>query len=165
MNRRQKVIKAIGWLVTVAAFVLIAWLVAREGILAPEELQPTVIPSSSQCATTWPETDYTIAELYRQQLSDVMVGGTGTVDRVLADDTDGSQHQRFILRLASGQTLLVAHNIDLAPYLTGLQVGDRVSFCGEYIYSDQGGTIHWTHHDPAAKHVAGWLDWQGQRYQ
>ena len=34
---------------------------------------------------------------------------SGTVMRVLADDDDGSRHQRFILRLGSGQTVLVAH--------------------------------------------------------
>jgi Protein of unknown function (DUF3465). len=51
----------------------------------------------------------------------------------LPDDEQGSRHQRFILRLASGRTLLVAHNIDLAPRIDGLQVGDQVAFSGEYI--------------------------------
>lgn len=27
------------------------------------------------------------------------------------------------------------------------------------------GVIHWTHHDPARKHVAGWLKHQGRTYQ
>jgi len=68
------------------------------------------------------------------------------------------------LRLESGQTLLIAHNIDLAPRLNGLKENDTVGFFGEYIYSDLGGTIHWTHHDPARKHAAGWLEWKGMRY-
>lgn len=42
------------------------------------------------------------------------MGGEGVVDRALSDDNDGSRHQRFILRLASGQTLLIAHNIDIS---------------------------------------------------
>jgi hypothetical protein len=93
------------------------------------------------------------------------VSGSGTVERVLSDDNDGSRHQRFILRLSSGRTLLVAHNIDLAPRVSSLSVGDTVSFYGEYEPNDRGGVIHWTHHDPQGRHVGGWLEHKGQRYQ
>ncbi|MDH5622345.1 MAG: DUF3465 domain-containing protein [Gammaproteobacteria bacterium] len=93
------------------------------------------------------------------------VSGTGTVSRVLPDDNDGSRHQRFILRLASGRTLLIAHNIDLAPRVPSLREGDTVSFYGEYEPNAQGGVIHWTHSDPAGRHAAGWLEHQGRRYQ
>jgi len=108
--------------------------------------------------------DAQLQQLFDTQQSDVQVMGRGTVTRLLADDDSGARHQRFILQLASGQTLLIAHNIDIAPRLDGLQVGDTVTFCGEYIYNDQGGTVHWTHHDPGGTHVAGWLDWDGRRY-
>ena len=54
------------------------------------------------------------------------VQGSGTVSRILADDNGGSRHQRYILRLDSGKTLLVAHNIDLAPRVAGLRDGDTV---------------------------------------
>ena len=50
--------------------------------------------------------------------------------RVLPDDADGSRHQRFIVQLASGQTLLITHNIDVAPRIAGLKVGDSVGFNG-----------------------------------
>jgi hypothetical protein len=92
------------------------------------------------------------------------VDGSGTVARVLADDDDGSRHQRFILRLDDGLTVLVAHNIDIAPRLDGLRAGDTVGFRGEYVWSEQGGTVHWTHHDPAGRHADGWLRWQGRTY-
>jgi hypothetical protein len=95
----------------------------------------------------------------------VQVTGQGTVTRVLADDNDGSRHQRFILRLTSGQTLLVAHNIDIAPRVPSLAVGDVVLFYGVYEWNSQGGTIHWTHHDPDGQHVAGWLKRGGVTYQ
>lgn len=98
----------------------------------------------------------------RTRARDVQVTGSGTVDRVLADDRDGSRHQRFILRLASGETLLIAHNIDLAPRLTSLDPGERVEFAGEYEWTERGGVVHWTHHDPAGRHPGGWLRHEGR---
>ena len=91
--------------------------------------------------------------------------GSGTVTRVLSDDDVGSPHQRFIVTLESGQTLMVSHNIDLAPRITGLSVGDSVSFKGEYEWNDKGGVVHWTHHDPEARHEAGWIRHHGRIYQ
>ena len=88
-----------------------------------------------------------------------------TVSRMLADDRDGSRHQRFIIRSDSGITLLIAHNIDLAPRLDGLAVGDRVLVSGEYEWNAQGGLLHWTHHDPARRHQPGYIEWKGRRYQ
>jgi len=121
--------------------------------------------SNATSDTTTNDTDAVLKQLFDQQQSNVQVSGSGTVIRLLADDTEGAQHQRFILELASGQTLLIAHNISIAPRLDGLAVGDTVSFYGEYIYSAQGGTVHWTHKDPQGSHVAGWLEWNGRRYQ
>lgn len=85
--------------------------------------------------------------------------------KVLRDDREGSRHQRFILRTDSGQSLLVAHNIDIAPRINGLREGDTVEFFGEYEWNPKGGVIHWTHRDPDHKHVGGWLRHQGRTYQ
>ena len=93
------------------------------------------------------------------------VQGSGRVTRILSDDNDGSRHQRFIVQLSSGQTLLIAHNIDLAPRVSSLKTGDTVGFYGEYEPNSQGGVIHWTHHDPQGRHVAGSLEHNGRRYQ
>lgn len=111
------------------------------------------------------DADSVIADAFRDRRSDVQVRGRGEVARVLADDNQGSRHQRFILRLASGQTVLVAHNIDLAPRLAGLKAGDEVEFYGEYEWNDQGGVIHWTHRDPQGRHPHGWLKYRGETYQ
>ena len=121
----------------------------------------TAGPSAS--APSAPASD-DIRALFDGRRSDVEVQGSGTVARLLADDDDGSRHQRFILRLDDGLTVLIAHNLDLAPRLDGLGVGDRVEFRGEYVWSDLGGTVHWTHHDPTGRHAAGWLRWAGRSY-
>ncbi len=85
--------------------------------------------------------------------------------KVLKDDNNGSRHQRFILRLDSGQTVLVAHNIDLAPRIEVLNEDDTVIFKGEYVSNDKGGVIHWTHRDPQGRHEDGWLKRNGMIYQ
>jgi len=109
--------------------------------------------------------DQDIADAFASHQSGLAVSDSGVVDRVLSDDTVGGRHQRFILRLASGQTLLIAHNIDIAPRVSGLSVGDSVEFSGQYEWNDQGGVIHWTHHDPSGQHQAGWLKHEGVTYQ
>jgi hypothetical protein len=109
--------------------------------------------------------DQSIATAFQNQASNIQVEGEGTAIRILADDLEKPRHQRFILQLASGQNLLVTHNIDLAPRIEDLAEGDRVSFNGEYEWNDKGGVIHWTHHDPSGQHEAGWLKHQGQVYQ
>lgn len=95
------------------------------------------------------------------QAQDVPVTGRGTVVRVLGDDLHGSRHQRFILQLASGGTVLVAHNIDIAPRLGSLDPGEPVEFAGEYAWNPRGGVVHWTHHDPGGRHRGGWLRHEG----
>ena len=109
--------------------------------------------------------DELLARAFEQRLSNIQVEGQGVVRRVLSDDNDGSRHQRFILELASGQTLLISHNIDVAPRVAGLSKGDAVSFGGEYEWNEKGGVIHWTHHDPRKSHPAGWIKHDDRVYQ
>ncbi|MBJ8417764.1 DUF3465 domain-containing protein [Acinetobacter courvalinii] len=106
-----------------------------------------------------------IMQAYQQQRSNVQVQAQGVVKAILPDDNDGSRHQKMILKLDNGLTVLIAHNIDLAPRIERLKKGDVVEFYGEYEYSQKGGVIHWTHHDPRGKHMDGWLKYQGKIYQ
>ena len=109
--------------------------------------------------------DDPIARAFASRASDIQVEGEGAVIRVLPDDLNGSRHQRFIVQLASGQTLLITHNIDIAPRVDGLDEGDSVRFNGEYVWNEKGGVIHWTHHDPGGRHVSGWLMHNGKTYK
>lgn len=108
--------------------------------------------------------DGLLQQAYEARQSDLQIQGSGTVIRVLSDDTKGSRHQRFILRLDNRQTILIAHNIDLAPRIPNLKVGDSVEFYGEYEWNNKGGVIHWTHLDPRNNHEHGWLKHRGRRY-
>ena len=106
-----------------------------------------------------------LSTAFDERKSGFQAEGDGVVIRILPDDNEGSRHQRFILQLKSGQTLLIAHNIDLAPRLSNLQKGDVVAFNGVYEWNSKGGVIHWTHHDPDGRHVPGWLKYNGKTYQ
>lgn len=109
--------------------------------------------------------EHVLQQAFKQRQSNLQISGSGIVSKTLPDDNKGSRHQRFILKLSSGQTLLVAHNIDLAPKIKGLKKGDAVEFYGEYEWSEQGGVIHWTHHDPNKRHADGWLKHNNKIYQ
>ncbi len=106
-----------------------------------------------------------VERFFAEGRSSVQVAARGVVVRSLPDDLEGSRHQRFVLRLESGHTVLVSHNIDLAPRVDGLRAGERAAVYGEYEWNERGGVIHWTHHDPAGRHPGGWVEYGGRRYQ
>ena len=120
---------------------------------------------ASGCIAQNGSDDDPIGRAFASGASNIQVEGEGTVSRVLPDDLNGSRHQRFIVELASGQTVLIAHNIDIASRIDGLEAGDRVRFSGEYVWNAKGGVVHWTHHDPQGKHVAGWVLHNGKTYK
>lgn len=105
-----------------------------------------------------------LAEAFAERRSNVIVQGTGVVTRLLSDDRHGDRHQRFLLEVAGGQSLLIVHNIDVAPRLD-VEVGDRVEFAGEYDWNSQGGLVHWTHRTAEGPHPHGWLKHRGRTYQ
>ncbi len=106
-----------------------------------------------------------VASAFETHERNVSVEDHGTVVAILPDDDQGSRHQRFLVRVASGTTVLIAHNIDLAPRVEPLHRGDSISFRGEYIWNEKGGIVHWTHRDPSGRHAAGWLSLNGTVFQ
>ena len=149
------------------AVVILVLVAAYLGFDRDHGIQSNNEPSSIIQTETQLSTDDSqkILQAFQQQQSNVQVQASGRVLAVLADDHEGSRHQKFILSLPNGLTVLVAHNIDLAPRIDHLQKGDVVEFYGEYEYNPKGGVIHWTHHDPQRQHLDGWLKYQGRTYQ
>ncbi|HJW76902.1 MAG TPA: DUF3465 domain-containing protein [Thermoleophilia bacterium] len=138
----------------------LCWVVALEGGCASSDGEAGGGATSTAAAG-----DAALAEAYAERAHDLRVEGQGTVDRVLKDDTEGGRHQRFIVRLASGQTLLIAHNIDVAPRVADLHGGDAVAFRGVYEWSEEGGSVHWTHDDPEGQREPGWIRHDGRTYE
>ena len=119
----------------------------------------------SACAPATPD-NAAVERDYAEHRSIVEVTAEGVVTSVLTDDSGPSgMHQRFIIRLAdSTQTVLVDNNVTIGQRVPVL-LGNDVIVHGEYVWNDQGGLIHFTHHDPAPAHEGGWIELKGVRYQ
>ncbi len=132
---------------------------------------PTTVPRQRPAALAPPRPTAaeppagSVAAAFRSHARAAVVEGTGHVAKLLADDRHGSRHQRFLLRVDGGPTVLVAHNIDLAERVAPLQAGDEVRFRGEYVWNAKGGILHWTHADPDRRHEGGWIEVGGRRFQ
>lgn len=140
------------WLLIIVACALLAYQLVNE-----------YRASSGSASQAGEQQNALLLQLFEQKRSDQFLTVQGKVYRVLRDDTKGSQHQRFLIYV-NGVSVLVAHNIDLAPRVP-LQVGDVITLHGEYEYTNKGGVLHWTHHDPKGRRAGGWIDHQGQRYK
>lgn len=100
---------------------------------------------------------------YAKLDSGTWIEGYGIVRRLLPDDDDGARHQRFVVDQRNGQTILMAHNIDLATRVP-VGMGDRVRYRGMYEWNDQGGLVHWTHHDPLDLETGGFIRFRSKIY-
>jgi hypothetical protein len=109
--------------------------------------------------------DAAIVQDFQSHRSDVEVTADATVAQVLPDRVSATgTHEQFIIKLTSGDlTLLVEHNLSIAPRAP-VAVGDHVIVHGEYIWNAQGGLIHFTHHDPEGRHEGGFIQDNGMTY-
>ena len=131
------------------------------------ERAPTtaLVAESEQTQVVTQSDNVAIVQAFKGKNSSVFVEGGGVVKKLLADDNRGSRHQKFLVTISDEQTLLFAHNIDLAPRIDALAVGDAVTFRGEYVYNPKGGVMHWTHKDPQGAIEGGWIKHNGKTYE
>ena len=93
------------------------------------------------------------------------IEASGFVIRLLNDAyEDDERHQRFVVDAGHGQTLLIAHNLDLAARVP-VGLGDRVSLRGLYEWNESGGTVHWTHRDPMGIESGGYIEFRRRAYR
>lgn len=121
-------------------------------------------PATNNAPATQQPATGAVATAYQQRRSNVILEDAGRIVKVLPDDNKGSRHQRFLVDMGTN-TILIAHNIDLAPRVIDIREGAQIRFKGEYEFNNKGGVVHWTHHDPGGRHEGGFLEYQGQRYQ
>lgn len=124
--------------------------------------EPVLKPETEPTSTR--QSEDAIRLLIDNEISGEMVTIEAELVKVLPDDNEGSRHQRFLLALESGGTVLISHNIDLAPRVPA-EEGDVITVRGQYEWNDRGGVIHWTHHDPKEWREGGWIEFDGERYE
>ena len=151
----------------VAALALAAlyFLGTRAGVPPGERERPVdTRPAAAPAAPLPLPAPTPVTGAFHSHRSNVEVETGGRVLRVLPDDREGSPHERFIVRVEGGPSVLVAHNLALAARVP-VAPGDSVEIHGEYEWNPKGGVIHWTHRDPGGGHPAGWIKHQGRLYQ
>ena len=129
------------------------------GLLAYQYYLPNQ-PSTDNSITAG---DNAVQQAYADHRSGQWLETSGHVGRVLSDDNEGARHQKFILELDGGHTVMVAHNIDLAERIP-VRRGAALAVRGKYEWNDRGGVIHWTHHDPDGRIQGGWIMLDNVRY-
>jgi len=144
MGRRIRGARLTAVQVLVVFLIIGLWLVIRSGYWELDWLR-----LESPALTS-------VDQAWRNGQSKVWVEVEGEVERILQDDLDGSRHQRFIIRIPSGLTILIAHNIDLASRVA-VEKGDKIRVRGLYEWNKKGGLIHWTHQDPEGNIEGGWV--------
>jgi len=124
--------------------------------------EPALKPETEPTPTR--QSEDAIRRLIDNEISGEMVTLEAEIVKVLPDDNEGSRHQRLLLALETGGTVLVSHNIDLAPRVLA-EEGDVILVRGQYERNDRGGVLHWTHHDPKGWREGGWIEFEGERYE
>lgn len=105
-----------------------------------------------------------LREAVARRAGDVWVAVPARVVKTLPDDEHPPRHQRFLVRVADLPTILVAHNVDLAPRVP-VDVGEEIEIRGEFEWNDKGGVLHWTHRDPQGRRDGGWIRKNGVAYE
>ncbi len=98
-----------------------------------------------------------------QRRVDFVEGSGMVVVKVLPDDNSGLKHQKWMVRLSSGKLMQAVYNSDMCPRVP-VREGDVISMGGMFIWTRQGGLLHWLHHDPRGNRPDGYVEVNGTYY-
>lgn len=108
--------------------------------------------------------DRELVEAVQNQRRVNFVAASGLlVIQLLADDTKGREHQKWIVQLSNGKRIQAVYNSDICPRVP-LREGDIIDMAGEFIWTGQGGLLHWLHHDPHGNRPDGYVILDGTSY-
>jgi len=128
-----------------------------------------ILLSSAGCsgAVTEKPDNAHVCALYASGTSGAEVLAEGTVVAELGTSNGPSgEHEGFLLRLTRQCDLMlrVETNVDITGPVP-LRPGETVIVKGQFEDDPTGGVIHWTHHDPEGRHVAGYVLAGGKYYE
>jgi hypothetical protein len=143
-----RAILAAGWLAVVLAGC------GSSTASAPPLASTAASGASASCASA--------QSAYRTHRSELWLIVSARVTRDLSDAHGTYTHQRFIVACSGGFTLLIVNDISIGTRAPA-RVGDTVTVRGQYIWNEQGGLIHFTHHDPEGG-IGGYIAEDGTTY-
>jgi hypothetical protein len=114
--------------------------------------QPAAGPSRDQANRTGCSQ---VGPAFQRHQNGVWLSLSARVSRLLPDTDGGREHQRFVVTCSSGQTVLVVNDVSIGQRVP-VQVGDEVAARGQYIWTAQGGLVHFTHH-ALSGNESGWI--------
>lgn len=123
---------------------------------------PSNTPEGSVQSGTGDDSKVVAAVESRRRL-DFVEGSGMVVVKLLPDDRNGLQHQKWVVRLSNGKTMQAVYNLDMCEYVP-LKVGDVVAMGGQFIWTNQGALLHWLHYDPRQRRSDGYVELNGKVY-
>ena len=94
-----------------------------------------------QIDRTTSKSDLRLAYAFEHKQSGFQIRLRGTVIEIFRDHVHSRELQEFVVRLASGQTLLIVHDKTIGKAVPRLRLGNRVAVLGQYRWNDEGGYI------------------------
>jgi len=104
-----------------------------------------------------------VSAIANKRRVDFVEGSGMVVVKLLPDDLNGLEHQKWVVRLSNGALMQAVYNLDMCEHVP-LKVGDVVSMGGQFIWTNQGALLHWLHFDPRQNRPDGYVELNGKVY-